>query len=148
MPNYLICAADGSILQVGHNDDEAFALVSPYLLNGLPAGSVVIQIAEFPDSTEGLTLRWYVDNSIVRSRVPIAAAVSATSIAADGIAEADITGLPTPSCFCTISGAVTVPRFEITDGTLALTSNVVGSILVSITAPPPWLAWSVTISAS
>ncbi len=148
MPNYLICAADGSILQTGHNDDEAFALVSPYLLNGQPAGSVVVLIAEFPDSVDGLTQRWYADNGVLRSRVPIAVAVSATSIAANGVAEADITGLPTPSCFCTISGAVSVPRFEITDGTLALTSNVVGNILVSITAPPPWLAWSTTIVAT
>ncbi len=151
LTSFVFFTSDGAIFQTGQCSDTMIDVTRDTLaaagLPGIPDARMM-QIAELPDSTDGMTLRWYVDNGVLRSRVPIDAVVSTTSIAANGVDEADISGLPTPSCFCTITGAVTVPVFEITDGTLALTSNVAGDILVSVTAPPPWLAWSTTVRAT
>lgn len=146
MISYLIYAADGTILQVGRCDDATFEVILPHLV-GQPDVAGVLQVAELPFTTEELTLRCYVDSNVIRPRVPIQAIVNPGTILADGIDLCEITGLPIP-CNVAISGAITVAPFVLSDGVLDITSDVVGDILVSVTAGPPWLAWSVTVSAT
>ena len=147
MATVVIFASDGSILQTARYDDAMIDAVLPYLLIGRPVGTEVIQIATSPIPVALLSSLAYVDGGVVRSRVSIDAVVSTYDIAADGVAEAEITGLPIP-CTVVIGGALSVEPFELGDGVLVITSDVVGDIVVSVTAAPPWLAWTATLHAS
>jgi hypothetical protein len=147
MATYIIYAADGSVLQVGGVDDTIFDTMLPYLTAGFPSGASVMRIAELPLPIDQLTARTYVDNNVLRQRVPIPAVVSTSTIVANGVATAEITALPIP-CTATITGAVSVAPFVLSDGILDITSNAVGQIVVSVTAAPPYLAWSTIILAT
>lgn len=87
-----------------------------------------------------------VDGAVVE-RATIAATVSAETIAADGIAECVITGLPDP-CRVIISGAATMAATQVTGGTLTLTSTQAGAIRVSGTADPTHKTWETVIHAA
>jgi hypothetical protein len=145
--NYILYAPDGAVLQFVQYDEEMAQTAIPVLLEGLPEGSAAMQIGELPGSTQDLFLATYVDAGILRSRVPVEAVVSKRTIAADGVDQSEITGLPIP-CNVAISGAIAVASFVLSDGVLDITSDTVGDILVSVNAGPPWLSWSTTISAT
>lgn len=86
-----------------------------------------------------------VDGAVVE-RATIAATVSAETIAADGVAECVITGLPDP-CSVTISGAVQAEPAVVAGGTLTLTSTQAGDIRVGVTADPTHKPWETVINA-
>lgn len=82
----------------------------------------------------------------VIERAAMTPLISQTNIAADGIAECVITGLPDP-CIVGILGAMRVPGFELSGGTLTLTSTQSGEINVRVRADPIYKPWETTIHA-
>lgn len=102
----------------------------------------------FVDALPPLPLtNWRVVNGAVVERAAIAAVVSGETIAADGIAECLITGLPNP-CSVTIAGAAEVAPAEVAGGTLALTSTQPGAITIRVTADPTHKPWETVIHAA
>jgi len=87
-----------------------------------------------------------VDGGIVE-RDGMDVALSATTIAADGVAECVLSGLPDP-CTVTITGAVLAGPLTITGGSLTLTSTTPGAIAIRVTADPAWKPWEATIHAT
>lgn len=81
------------------------------------------------------------------AKVSMGLGLSATTFAADGAAEITISDIPV-GAVATVSGAISAGPEAITDGALILTSNVAGSILVTITAPPMYFDWSITLDAT
>ena len=77
----------------------------------------------------------------------MAPSVSALEIAADGVAEAVIAGLPVP-CVVEVTGAVTAGPVDVVGGELVLTSTAPGSIHLRITAGVQWRPWEVSIHAA
>ena len=73
--------------------------------------------------------------------------VSALEIAADGVAEAVIAGLPVP-CVVEVTGAVAAGPVEVTGGVVSITSTEPGALRVRITAGVQWRAWEVVINAA
>jgi hypothetical protein len=87
-----------------------------------------------------------VDGEVVE-RPAIAVTVSADTIAADGVDECVLSGLPDP-CIVTVRGVVSAGPLEVTGGSLTLTSTALGPITISITADPVWRPWDGVINAA
>lgn len=150
MPWYLLYDSAGVVRQTGFIDETLLGPLREYTTaNGVigVTGPQIMAIAELPLPIELLTTLTYVDDGVLRQRIAIEAVVSTFDIAADGIDEADITGLPIP-CTVTISGALSVDAFELVDGSLTITSDAIGDILITIDAAPPYLSLSMTIHAT
>ena len=107
-----------------------------------------LEIPTMPINVQTWLPTHYVDvgTSTVVQCKPMTASVPKTTIAADANDTVTLTGLPSP-CSVSITGTITAGPLDVPDGELALTSNVPGDFLVSVTAPPVWLPWSVTIHA-
>lgn len=113
------------------------------LIPGQSVGPVVAN--DHPAADAPMAYR-IVDGEVVE-RGTIAATVSANTMAADGIAECTIAGLPDP-CRVMISGAVLAGPAVVAGGTLTLTSTQPGAIRVSVTAEPTHKAWETIIHAA
>jgi hypothetical protein len=87
-----------------------------------------------------------VDEQVIE-RLVMTPLISQTNIVANGIAECVITGLPDP-CLVEIFGAMRVPKFELSGGTLTLTSTQPGAIQVAVRADPTHKLWETTIHAA
>jgi hypothetical protein len=137
--HYVLYRPDGTLTQVGFGLDADVA----YLGTIMP----LVLIPAAPSDI----LSYLAENCVVESqivpKVSMGLSVSTTSFAANGTAEATISGVPV-GALATISGAVSAGPEAITDGTLTLTSNVAGSILVTISAPPMYFDWSITLNAT
>lgn len=113
------------------------------LILGQSVGPVVAN--DHPAALDPVAYR--IANGEAVERAAIAATVSADTIAADGIAECVIAGLPDP-CRVMISGAVLAGPAVVAGGTLTLTSTQPGVIRVSVTADPTHKAWETIIHAA
>jgi hypothetical protein len=114
----------------------------------VPAGMAVS--AAFPHPFNHLrefSQQYYVAAGVVVPRSSMGLSVSKTSFTADGVDEVTIGGIPT-GAVAQVSGAVTAGPETISDGSLTLTSTTTGSITVSISAPPTYFDWSVTLDAT
>lgn len=89
----------------------------------------------------------YVAAGQVLPRAVMTPTISAPTIAADGLAECVITGLP-DTCTVTITGAVTAGPVEVPGGSLTLTSTQPGEIKISVRADPFYKVWGTTIDAA
>lgn len=110
----------------------------------LPDGHSIVMLTA---PLAGPIRNYRIVNGEAVERDTIAATVSTDTIAADGIAECVIAGLPDP-CRVAISGAVQAGPAEVTGGTLTLTSTVPGAIRVAVTADPTHKPWETTIHAA
>ena len=88
-----------------------------------------------------------VDGAVVPRDAMPEPTVSATTIAADGVAEAVITGLPEP-CRVLVRGPSNSTTLDVADGEIVLTSTVAGDIEVTVDASPAYLAWRTIIHAA
>lgn len=140
LPTTLLCDERGVINGVYRSSTGE---VPRALIPGQSVGPVVP--FDHPAATNPLAYR--IVNGEAVERATIAATVSANTIAADGIAECTIAGLPDP-CRVSISGAVQAGPAEVTGGTLTLTSTVPGAIRVAVTADPTHKPWETTIHAA
>lgn len=89
---------------------------------------------------------FYVLDGAATPRLLITPNVSAVTIAADGVAECNITSLPDP-CQAQITGAVTSGPASITGGKLTITSTQPGAIRVAVTAGVQRKLWEALIHA-
>ena len=139
-----------------------FALIRDSLIVG--AGLCPEIDAEAQEVMPGFTVAWLedeaayiavgaspfafrlVDGAVVPRDAMPAPTVSATTIAADGVAEAVITGLPEP-CRVSVRGPANSTTIDVADGEIVLTSTVAGGIEVTVDAPPAYLAWRTIIHA-
>jgi hypothetical protein len=132
----------GAILQVGHYDEATWNLIlstdNPY------PGQHLIALEAMADLT--FAQRNYVTGGVVTPKQEMSAAADKTTIAADGVEVATITGLPIP-CNVTVAGLIS-GQVTVLDGTLELTFDHPGDFQVTATSDPIYLPWSVTIRAS
>lgn len=112
-----------------------------------PDGGGQIAISAHPTDPFAFIKQNCVIGGQIVPKVGMGLSVSATSFPADGTSDVTIGGIPAGASV-TISGAVSAGPETITDGQLAITSNVAGSILVTITAPPMYFDWSITLDAT
>ena len=121
---FLIHDAEGRVLRSG---------LCPYAgLEGMlldPEQETLMITAELVPSDGSV---WVVDG-LLEPGLEMTPAISATSIAADGVDECVITSLPDP-CTVWISGAVNLPPTEVAGGEITLTSTQIGEITIRISA--------------
>lgn len=86
-------------------------------------------------------MRLYMVDGVILDRVAPPISMSAASIAADGLEEIEVSGIPEGSSM-RISGAVTLPWTLIESGVATLTASIPGASSISVRCPPPYLAWS------
>jgi hypothetical protein len=87
-----------------------------------------------------------VDGALVE-RSAMAPAVSQASLAADGVDECVITGLP-EGCTVSVQGCVDLPSTVVTDGTLTITTTRAGMMRVLVRHDPAWKPWQVVLNAA
>jgi hypothetical protein len=73
--------------------------------------------------------------------------VSSTTIPSDGVTNATISGLPIP-CTVSISGPASVDPTVIDDGDIDFNADTPGDYIITVSAPPSFLDWSVTVHAT
>ena len=132
--------ADGTIV-ASNAIPEAFASFQV-----IPDGCSQLALESSPGIFTVLSSTNYVDNGVLTAKATMSLTTNKTTFTANGTDEVTITGIPNGSVV-TISGAVSATE-TITDGELIITSNVTGTILVSITNNPQYLPWSITLDAS
>jgi hypothetical protein len=110
-----------------------------------PAGSAFITVA-LPGGRQAFIAANYALAGAVVPRQTMTPAVSAATIAADGIAASVITGLPDP-CTVTVSGVLAAGPSVVTGGSVTLTSDQPGDITIAVAAAPAWLPWSTVVHA-
>jgi hypothetical protein len=121
------------------------AIVGSISGSGPDAVGVPDEFSLIPGIYDGA--EYWVDGGEAVARLTMAVAVSADTIAADGVAECVLSGLPDP-CTVTVRGAVTAGPVEVTGGSLTITSTALGAISVSINADPVWKPWGGVINAA
>lgn len=109
----------------------------------LPGGQQAVQLADWLADPS----HWRVVDGALVERATMAPAVSATAIAADGLAEAVISGLPDP-CTVRVAGPAPVGPLTVSGGTLTLTASQAGAYRVRVTADPTHAPWEGTIDAA
>jgi len=92
-------------------------------------------------------LDYRLQGDAIARKPAMAATIDRTSIKADGVETATISGLPDP-CKVTVSGAVALAPTTVTGGSLDLSSTVRGSLTVRIERDPEFRAWTATINAT
>lgn len=141
MPLYLVYRpATGAVTGRRYNSAEDAPL-------GLPPGAELLEIEEDGPLASMDLAALYVDGAGAHARLAPPITLSATSIAADGVAEAVIAGIPAGSVL-TITGATAVDPAPIDDGEVFLTSTAVGALEVRLDCPPPYLRWEATVHAT
>lgn len=113
---------------------------------GLPPGTALLEIDENDPLAALHPSALYVDDAGAHLRQDPPITLSPTTIAADGVAEAVISGVPAGSVL-TITGATAVGPATIGDGEVRLTSTAVGQLRVRLDCPPPYLRWEATVDA-
>lgn len=109
----------------------------------LPEGAAILVVPVLPT---GPFDHFRVANGEVVERASIAPTISADVIAANGIAESIIAGLPNP-CRVTFRGAVDAGPADLTGGAFTLTSTQPGVITIRVTADPTHKPWEGVIHA-
>lgn len=124
--------ADGFVLTGGQIPRYA---LDDFPSAGIPAGHSIIEVDHEPDMAAG---EWVVSGDLVPGD-PFTPTVSTSTIAADGVEECTISGLPNPSLVSVrhISPQITDPSpdTEVTDGEIVLTAILPGTITVRIVSP-------------
>lgn len=110
-------------------------------------GEILEVTSEEHDAILAASFRYVVVDGVLVERAAITPAISATSIAADGIDACVLSDLPNP-CVVTVSGAVTAGPVEVTGGSVTLTSTVAGVIRVRIEKNPTHTRWEGRINAT
>jgi hypothetical protein len=139
---YLIHDATGLITQTGQCDPASYEIMPKYL----PAGTSLLALSAAPADANTFIAQNYVAAGAVTPRATMTPTVSASTITANGTSSAAVSGLPNP-CSVTISGVLTAGPTPVTDGTIDLTSDLAGALVVTVTADPAFLPWSTTINA-
>tara|TARA_R110000751_G_scaffold307640_1_gene430334 strand:- start:22494 stop:22919 length:426 start_codon:yes stop_codon:yes gene_type:complete len=114
---------------------------------GLPPGAALIEIDEGDPLASLHPSALYVNEAGAHVREDPPITLSATGIAADGVAEAVISGIPAGSVL-TITGATEVDPATIDDGEVVLTSTAVGRLNVRLDCPAPYLRWEAAVDAT
>jgi len=109
----------------------------------VPAGAQAVQV----DAWVQDRMAWRVVDGAVVERAAMSPVVSTTAIAADGVVEAVISGLPDP-CRVMIDGPAPIGPTIVEGGTLTITASQPGAWRVRVEADPVYQPWSVTIDAS
>lgn len=81
----------------------------------------------------------WVEGAVV-ARSAVAITLSATTIAADGEEELEVTGIP-EGARLRVSGAVSLPWTVITGGEVVLTASVPGRVMLELRCPAPHADW-------
>jgi UDP-glucose 6-dehydrogenase len=115
-------------------------------LQAAPAGMSAIILAGAQVNAKAFMDTSYVQSGSIAAKQTISAVVSASTITADGTAEAVISGLPNP-CTVVVSGPVAAGPEIVNDGSVVLSCDTPGSIVVSVAADPAYMSWSGTIYA-
>lgn len=117
--------ASGEITRIGTCREDDLAL----------QGTIIAPVGDFVrDSTH------YVSAGVVTPKTASAAIIDKTTIVADGVDTATISGLPNPSLLDVNGSEVTV-----TDGTLELTTSLPGSYVIRLRNPAHFeMKWKVT----
>jgi hypothetical protein len=142
MTAYVNYDSTGVITQVGMVPDFLFAFMPTP-----PAGLSRAALSSIPPDFNAYQAAHWVNSGTVTAKGVIGAAIDTTTIAADGTAAATITGLPMP-CTVTVSGALSAGPLTVTDGTVVLTCDHPGDLILNVTAEPAWLPYTVTVHAS
>jgi hypothetical protein len=132
--------ASGAIVGLGTCPDDMLAS------QPVDSGQTLLAIDKFPVALLAYIQQNYVAAGVVTAKAAMTASADATTITADGVAAATISALPDP-CVVSISGALTADPTPVTGGSIILTCDHPGALLVSVTADPAWLPWSITIDA-
>jgi len=90
--------------------------------------------------------RYWLSGDQVVGRVPSSISLTQSTIAADGMEEVAITGIPLGSRL-SASGAVSIRSTLITSEEVTLTSSQIGKIRLSLACPAPYLDWSGEVDA-
>jgi hypothetical protein len=133
--------AAGMIAAVTVCPDDLFAIMP------LPPGLTHLVIDAVPISMQSWLSTHYVLGGAITDRLQQTPAVSAATIPADGVTVATISGLPFP-CILTVSGALQAGPVAIADGTIDITCDNPGALLITVTSDPIYVAWSTTINAT
>lgn len=140
MSMYAIYDATGSITQVV-SCPEAWSS-----LQSVPQGGGIIEsllgVSEFV-----LAAQYCVLGGKLLPRVAMGLATSALTFTANGTASSTISGIPLGATVM-VTGVVSAGPETVTDGQLVLTSTVVGSLTVTVTFPPLYFNWSITLDAT
>ena len=98
-----------------------------------------ITMAEHTQVSLGFRRFAWVEGALA-ARSPVTITLSATSIAADGVEELEVTGIP-DGARLRVSGAVSLPWTVITGGEAVLTASVPGSVMLELRCPAPHADW-------
>jgi hypothetical protein len=143
MAFFAICDALGGVRGAGSCAAETLGYQVPLI----PGGSIAVVGAGTHDAILANIGGYRLLNGVVVARDAMALAVSSTTITADGVDEATITGLPDP-CSVTISGAVSWGPGDVTGGSLTLTATTPGAINVTVASEPQYSSETVVIHAT
>ncbi|RVT96257.1 hypothetical protein EOD42_14185 [Rhodovarius crocodyli] len=138
---YHVIHDSGVILSLGCSA----AHLVPLYISGTPYELLLIDHATF-NAVRGRLEAFHVAGGAVLQRVAAPIALSASSIAADGEAQAVISGIP-DGAEISVRGAASVPWTPVIGTAVTLTSTEPGQMLVTVRLPPPYLEWRDVIHA-
>lgn len=139
---FAVVDPDGSVRGAGACAEEALPLQQATT----PGGSIVPIDEELFRAIDADLEGFRLSDGAVIPRETMAPDVSATSIAADGVAEAVVAGLPQP-CRVSIRGVAQWGPETVDDGEVVITSSLPGALEVRVEAPPSYRAWRTVIHA-
>jgi hypothetical protein len=144
MKYYAYARLDGTIVQAGHTTETSYDAIHA----SLPAGLKLVDLdGPVVDGPSFISRHYYdIATTAIRPKALMTPLVGATEIAADGRAEAVISGLPDP-CMVQIRGPANMAPQTVSGGSITITSEDRGRITVIVTAEPGWLPWSTDINA-
>lgn len=143
---YFIWHRDGAIVGTGCCPAElAPPLVGPSINPG-PPGATFASIPADVSQAMGDPDRWWWNGQDVVPRELSPVAISTNTIAADGLEEVTISGIPAGTEI-SISGALVVPWTPVEGGSVTLTSTEPGRLSIRLRMPPPYLDWRGTVNA-
>lgn len=145
MTEYFVACSDvdGRVLAVG-----AVAMGSAIRQDHGPNSIVALVDESTAMAVEANPEGWRLWGGVMVAREPLSPApvVSKTTIAADGIDSAVITGLPQP-CRILISGIGPIKDIEVPDGEVEITSTAKAKLAISVLSTVEFAPWRVTIHA-
>jgi hypothetical protein len=134
---YVIASPGGAILGAG------FCPVGQEDAQSAPDGATLVFVSEVPGDVRA---GWFVRDGELVERDVMAPAVSTTAIAADGVAEAVVSGLPDP-CTVTVSGPLSATA-TVDGGELVFSAAAAGTYRLTFSREPTHRPWSTNIVAS
>jgi hypothetical protein len=111
-----------------------------------PSNLTILPIPDISGDPGPFLMQNYVDltSASVAPRQAMPVTLDQTQIAADGVAEATISGVP--ACQVSITGPLKAPLTAVSDGSIVFTTNVPGSYTITASSAP-YLIYGATINA-